>query len=199
MRPTGRFFTLILAAATLWILACGGAQQPDAAPQSAATAPTAPAATAASQATAQPTPAPTTVELGEPVELRVGAVADTYRNDANDMSRLNIGMYPLNANMFDQLVLVNHDFQLEPMLAESWEHIQDTGSWRFHLREDVAFHDGQPFTAQAVAEMVAMYWSQGAGGNRLRIDQSSAYADIQIEAPAAMWRNTVGGRAEPWI
>ena len=51
MRPTGRFFTVILAAMTLWILACGGAQQPDAAPQSAApqsaaAAPTAPAATA---------------------------------------------------------------------------------------------------------------------------------------------------------
>ena len=35
MRPTGRFFTVILAAMTLWILACGGAQQPDAVPQSA--------------------------------------------------------------------------------------------------------------------------------------------------------------------
>ena len=32
MSPTGRFFTLILAAATLWIVACGGAQQPDTAP-----------------------------------------------------------------------------------------------------------------------------------------------------------------------
>ena len=176
MRLTGRFFTLILATTTLWILACGGAQQPDAAPQSAAAAPTAPAANAAPQAPAQPTPVPTSTMRSEPVELRVGAVADTYRNDANDMSRLNIGMYPLNVNIFDQLVLVNHDFQLEPMLAESWEYLQETGSWRFHLREDVAFHDGHPFTAQAVIEMVATYWSQGAGGNRLRIDASSAAA-----------------------
>lgn len=176
MRLTGRFFTLILATMTLWILACGGAQQPDAAPQSAAAAPTAPVATAAPQAPAQPTPVPTPTMQSEPVELRVGAVADTYRNDANDMSRLNIGMYPLNVNIFDQLVLVNHDFQLEPMLAESWEYLQETGSWRFHLREDGAFHDGQPFTAQAVVEMVATYWSQGAGGNRLRIDEGSAAA-----------------------
>ena len=177
MRPTGRFFTVILATVTLLILACGGDQQPDAAPQS-TTAPvsTAPAATAAPQAQAQPTPVPTATMQSEPVELRVGAVADSYRNDANDMSRLNIGMYPLNVNIFDQLVLVNHDFQLEPMLAESWEYRQDTGSWRFHLREDVAFHDGQPFTAQAVVEMVATYWSQGAAGNRLRIDASSAVA-----------------------
>ena len=163
MRPTGRFFTVILATMTLWILACGGAQQPDAAPQSAAPVATALAATAAPQVQAQPTPVPTAAMQSEPVELRVGAVADTYRNDANDMSRLNIGMYPLNVNIFDQLVLVNHDFQLEPMLAESWEYRQDTGSWRFHLREDVAFHDGQASTAQAVVDMVATYWSQGRG------------------------------------
>lgn len=181
MRPTGRFFTVILAAMTLWILACGGAQQPDAAPQSAApqsaaAAPTAPAATAAPQAMAQPTTAPTAAMQSEPVELRVGSVADTYRNDPNDMSRLNIAMFPLNTNMFDQLVLVNHDFQLEPMLAESWEYVQETGSWRFHLREDVAFHDGQPFTADAIVNMVATFWSQGAAGNRLRINESSASA-----------------------
>ena len=140
MRRTGRFFTVILATMTLWILACGGAQQPDASPQSAGPVSTAPAATVAPQTQVQPTPVPTAVIQSEPVELRVGAVADTYRNDANDMSRLNIGMYPLNVNIFDQLVLVNHEFQLEPMLAESWEYLHrspDPGvstcgkTWRF--------------------------------------------------------------------
>ena len=110
------------------------------------------------------------------MELRVGAVADTYRDDPKDLSRLNIGMFPLNVNIFDQLILVDSEFQLQPMLAESWEYIEDTGAWRFHLRKDVSFHDGQPFTAQAVVEMVQRFWSQGAGGNRLRIDENSAAA-----------------------
>ena len=85
-------------------------------------------------------------------------------------------MYPLNVNIFDQLVLVDREFQLQPMLAESWEYIKEAGAWRFHLRKDVEFHDSQPFTAQAVVEMVQKYWSQGAAGNRLRIDENSALA-----------------------
>ena len=169
MRPTGRFFSVILVTIALWTLACGSAQQPDTAPD-----PATPAGTPAPQA--QPTPAPTPGIESKPVELRVGAVADTYKNDAKDMSRLNIGMFPLNVNVFDQLVLVDHDFQLQPMLAESWEYIEETGTWRFRLREGVRFHDGQTFTANAVVEMVQKYWSQGAGGNRLRIDETSASA-----------------------
>lgn len=122
-------------------------------------------------------PSAATQAVGDkPVELRVGAVADTYRDDPKDMSRLNIGMFPLNVNIFDQLILVDPEFQLQPMLAESWEYIEDTGAWRFHLRKDVSFHDGQPFTAQAVVEMVQRFWSQGGGGNRLRIDENSAVA-----------------------
>ena len=162
MTPTGRFFSVILVTIALWTLACGGARQPDTAPAPASPAYAEPAGTPAPQT--QPTPAPTPGMESKPVELRVGAVADTYKNDAKDMSRLNIGMFPLNVNIFDQLVLVDHDFQLQPMLAESWEYIEETGTWRFRLREGVTFHDSQPFTAHAVVEMVQKYWSQGAGG-----------------------------------
>ena len=40
--------------------------------------------------------------------------------------------------------------QVEPSLAESWEHSDDGLTWTFHLRRDVAWHDGQPFTAADV-------------------------------------------------
>ena len=106
--------------------------------------------------------------------LRVGTVADTYHNDPNDLSRLNIGMFPLNVNIFDQLLLVDKDFQLQPMLAEAWEYNEESGSWQFNLRKGIKFHDGQPFTAHTVVEMVKRFWSQGVGGNRLRIDENSA-------------------------
>ncbi len=40
---------------------------------------------------------------------------------------------------------------VEPGLAESWENSDDGLSWTFRLREDVRWHDGEPFTAQDVA------------------------------------------------
>jgi len=41
--------------------------------------------------------------------------------------------------------------EVEPGLAESWENSDDGLSWTFRLREDVRWHDGEPFTAQDVA------------------------------------------------
>jgi len=38
---------------------------------------------------------------------------------------------------------------IKPVLAESWEQIDDV-TWVFHLRKDVKFSDGSPFTAQDV-------------------------------------------------
>ncbi len=38
-----------------------------------------------------------------------------------------------------------------PGLAERWEMSADGLAWTFYLRQDVTFHDGEPFNAQAVA------------------------------------------------
>ena len=40
--------------------------------------------------------------------------------------------------------------QVEPSLAESWEHSEDGLTWTFNLRRDVTWHDGEPFTAHDV-------------------------------------------------
>ena len=40
--------------------------------------------------------------------------------------------------------------QVEPSLAASWERSADGLTWTFHLRKDVAWHDGEPFTAHDV-------------------------------------------------
>lgn len=100
-------------------------------------------------------------------ELRVAAGADGYRNEPN---RANIGMYPLNPNIFDTLVRLTPDYQIEPSLAESWEFVEPN-TWRFNLRQGVMFHDGTPFTAEAVK------WSMTrlalAGGGSLGVDENS--------------------------
>ncbi len=40
--------------------------------------------------------------------------------------------------------------EVQPALAESWERSDDGLIWTFHLRKDVTWHDGQPFTARDV-------------------------------------------------
>ncbi|MBN1315318.1 MAG: ABC transporter substrate-binding protein [Anaerolineales bacterium] len=39
---------------------------------------------------------------------------------------------------------------IQPDLAESWESTKDGLVWTFHLRQDVKWHDGEPFTADDV-------------------------------------------------
>lgn len=54
------------------------------------------------------------------------------------------------ANIHDGLIEVNKDYELEPILAESYE-ISDNGqTYTFTLRQGVPFHDGEEFTSDDV-------------------------------------------------
>src|SRR5665811_130499 len=76
---------------------------------------------------------------------QVGVSEDGYRTD----EQANVGFYPLNTNIFESLVYLTPEYQIEPLLAESWELVKPT-TWRITLRQDVTFHDGTPFNADAV-------------------------------------------------
>ncbi|MEH7224732.1 ABC transporter substrate-binding protein [Bacillus sp. JJ1566] len=52
--------------------------------------------------------------------------------------------------MFDSLVVQNEDNTISPWLATKWTISEDGKSYEFKLREDVKFHDGTPFNAEAV-------------------------------------------------
>jgi peptide/nickel transport system substrate-binding protein len=52
-------------------------------------------------------------------------------------------------NLFDALLFKEPDGSFSPGLATSWEAVDDT-TWTFELREGVSFHNGEPFTAEAV-------------------------------------------------
>ncbi|MGR3662264.1 MAG: ABC transporter substrate-binding protein, partial [Paracoccaceae bacterium] len=52
-------------------------------------------------------------------------------------------------NVYEGLVRRNKEMKIEGALAESWEALGADG-WRFHLRHDVTYHDGSPFTAEDV-------------------------------------------------
>jgi peptide/nickel transport system substrate-binding protein len=58
----------------------------------------------------------------------------------------------INTLIFDQLVRYDKEtLAPAPALASSWEVAEDGLSWTFTLRDDVTWHDGEPFTADDVA------------------------------------------------
>jgi len=115
-----------------------------------------------------------------PLVLRVGAPIDSYRTDSDQPWRINIAKYPLNANVLEGLLRMDEQFNLVPLLAESWENV-DPLTWRFRLRQGVTFHDGSPFTASDV--VATMEFLTQAGPLWFGIDQggTTAIDDYTVE------------------
>src|SRR5699024_6789336 len=51
--------------------------------------------------------------------------------------------------IFETLVIQDENMEIQPGLATDWERIDDY-EWEFQLREDVEFHDGTAFNAEAI-------------------------------------------------
>ncbi|MGO2683179.1 ABC transporter substrate-binding protein [Microbacterium sp.] len=52
--------------------------------------------------------------------------------------------------VLDSLVFQEADGTFSPWLAEDWQVSDDSTTYTFELRDDVTFHDGEPFDAEAV-------------------------------------------------
>jgi peptide/nickel transport system substrate-binding protein len=102
----------------------------------------------AAQASASGSPIAGTAAAGKPGgQLTVGhAVFQTL--DPHVTSSL--GDYLFMATVFDQLVNLTPQGTLYPALATQWSVSSDGLQWTFKLRNDVKFHDGTPFNADAV-------------------------------------------------
>ena len=166
-RPLGLWLGLASLALVAIVLATACGDDDDVAPTE--TVP------ATEQATAEPTATPTAEATAEPraedgrlgqlqanaseFEYQIGTFGGTLTfatiSDpltfnlaiANDASSSGVLGY-----LFEGLTEVSWlTNEVEPSLAESWENSSDGLSWTFRLREDVRWHDGEPFTAQDVA------------------------------------------------
>ena len=70
-----------------------------------------------------------------------------------DYTRINPAMdehCEINALLFNGLTAHDGSNQVVPGLAESWEYDETACTYTFHLREGIAWHDGQPLTAEDV-------------------------------------------------
>lgn len=72
---------------------------------------------------------------------------------SNDYTSINPALYEhgeINSLIFSGLTAHDKDNRIIPALAEEWSFDRETCSYTFHLRDDVTWHDGEPFTAEDV-------------------------------------------------
>ena len=80
--------------------------------------------------------------------LRVGQSGEP---DTLDMHRTESSTtWEVGWSLYDTLIIADEALELWPALAESWEASDDGLTFTFALREDVIFHDGTPFNAEAM-------------------------------------------------
>jgi peptide/nickel transport system substrate-binding protein len=57
----------------------------------------------------------------------------------------------LSGQLHDTLIILDQELNVHPSLAESWDISEDGLSYTFHLRKNVRWHDGEPFTSADVS------------------------------------------------
>ncbi|HWH30626.1 MAG TPA: ABC transporter substrate-binding protein [Mycobacteriales bacterium] len=78
------------------------------------------------------------------------AAIDTDPGQLNPAITTSGGVHTAAELMFNGLVGLSPDQQPVPELAESWEVLDGGARYRFALRDDVTWHDGEPFTSADV-------------------------------------------------
>ncbi|MBA4535734.1 glutathione ABC transporter substrate-binding protein [Bacillus aquiflavi] len=80
-------------------------------------------------------------------DLIIASLSDARSLDphsSNDVPSSNVA-----SNIYETLVYLDENMEPTPLLAESWESIDDL-TWEFKLKKDVKFHDGSDFNANVV-------------------------------------------------
>ncbi len=81
------------------------------------------------------------------------------------------------SQIFDTLVVFDSDMNLQPGLATAWEPVGDA-TWEFTLRQGVSFHDGTPFTAEAVAASLNRVTDPDFGSQRFFLFQMISGVEV---------------------
>jgi peptide/nickel transport system substrate-binding protein len=107
----------------------------------------APEATSSADAAAQPVPAAGPPVAGDWIVQQESADPDILNPVISQDTTTSI----INGQIYEGLLQMNnYTLKLEPCLATSWEISPDQLTYTFHLRHDVKWQDGVPFTADDV-------------------------------------------------
>jgi peptide/nickel transport system substrate-binding protein len=100
--------------------------------------------------------------------------------------------------IFDTLVWKNKEGEIIPLLAESWTYDDDENMFTFNLREDVTWHDGEPFDASDVLftfEYIEKYpWVWADSSFIKSVKQTDIYTvNITLSEKYAPFLNNIAG------
>lgn len=94
-----------------------------------------------------PVEEPTKEAVKEPIEITI--VVGAEPRSLHPSAVTDAASEAILLNSYESLVFLSREGEIEPLLAESWEIIDDT-TFHFKLREGVKFHDGTPLTVEGV-------------------------------------------------
>jgi peptide/nickel transport system substrate-binding protein len=148
-QPGSLMQTLAVVAVTVMAAACAAPPPAPTAAPAAKPAAEKPAAPAEKPTVVAEKPAPVAEKPAAPTKPLVIAISTepaTLDGQAviDRNARVTIG------NLFEGLLDRDRSAKIVPLLAESYEPINDS-TWRFKLRRGVKFHNGEPFNAEAAA------------------------------------------------
>lgn len=105
---------------------------------------------------------------------------------SSEVANLNPMQYPRTPDsnvqnlIYSFLVKPDASLNYEPDLAESWDISDDGTVYTFHLRKDVKWHDGEPFTADDVVfTLTSLANPDYVGGNEGRVMDIVGAAEVQ--------------------
>jgi peptide/nickel transport system substrate-binding protein len=119
--------------------------------------------------------------------LRVAILLDVSNFDPQSFLAVN---FPLIKNLYDSLLEYTPDGEAIPSLASAWEIAPDNTSVTLTLRDDVTFHSGAPFTAEAVAATLAKAADPQTGKNVYAT--MSPVADWMVNGPHSITLDFTG-------
>ena len=109
-----------------------------------------------------------TASAGTPAKVVVGLNSDVRNFDPIDT--LDTTTDRVITHIYEYLFVRDHEMKIIPLLAESGRPVDDL-TWEVKLRKNVAFSDGEPFTAETVkANIEYIVKKENNSARRVRID-----------------------------